>query len=378
MDSSQTPARPVCIVGAGFPLGILENWSPSTTNIVRRTVEEYGHQFPCLDALSRLTKQEQFSNNALCLDLLWTNLDRMARRLVTEAPRIAEAYQQDSMGFPEPIRRLAARLSRQDEFNFLWTLLGIELKRMITMQYSTPRNLRRDLDELWHFVRETRNVTWISLNYDLVLENLLEECRGSEGWVYGFSSVLGDQVCPREGCHIVSKPHGSVNIEFWTRWAHLLLHQVTFADRQNRLTPVDPKGLGDLNDGFPREEMRPCIIGYVPEIMKAEVNSPGQFGDFGHDFCKASLSYSALSLQIASSLYVLGYSMPPEDGWVWSRLRALRDKSVPVYVASAQDSRYRRSATDGWVRPCGSVPTRRTCRKLDTTVKGRSDLFGAS
>jgi hypothetical protein len=72
--------------------------------------------------------------------------------------------------------------------------------------------------------------------------------------------------------------------------------------------------------------------------MKDELNSPAMLPDAAHDLCKWNMSYAGLSLQKASALYILAYSMPDEDRWIRERLATLRKKDFPIYVASCKDS----------------------------------------
>jgi hypothetical protein len=61
--------------------------------------------------------------------------------------------------------------------------------------------------------------------------------------------------------------------------------------------------------------------------------------DSAHDLCKWNMSYAGLSFQKASALYILAYSMPEADRWIWERLRALPKKDFPIYVASKNDTK---------------------------------------
>jgi hypothetical protein len=115
---------------------------------------------------------------------------------------------------------------------------------------------------------------------------------------------------------------------------------VYFEDPNDYLKTCSEADLGcnNFRKGEAPRDYRPWLIGYVPDAMKDEINTPGGYADAAHDLCKGNVAFAALSLQKATSLYVLGYRMPPEDTWVWNRVVGVLDKSVPVYVASRGDT----------------------------------------
>lgn len=77
------------------------------------------------------------------------------------------------------------------------------------------------------------------------------------------------------------------------------------------------------------------MIGYLSDALKDEINTPGTVADPAHDFAKWNLMHAGLSLRRATSIFILGYSLPPADGWMWARLVGLPNKkAIPVYVAS--------------------------------------------
>ena len=74
-----TGENPVCLVGAGFQIAVLDNSMPSTRNIIKETVQkEEGKQFPILSALYESNISPDLSldyiwGNIWCLSLLLTN-----------------------------------------------------------------------------------------------------------------------------------------------------------------------------------------------------------------------------------------------------------------------------------------------------------------
>jgi hypothetical protein len=117
------------------------------------------------------------------------------------------------------------------------------------------------------------------------------------------------------------------------------LHQVYFVDSKDKLKTCDFAEVGCIKGNDPATEIRPWVIGYLPDEMKDELNSPAMLPDAAHDLCKWNMSHAGLSLQKASALYILAYSMPDADRWIWERLRALPKKDFPIYVASDSDTK---------------------------------------
>ena len=212
----------------------------------------------------------------------------------------------------------------------------------IKLKDSLPEGLAKFID-----ADAAKTVIWISLNYELSLENVLRKPPvGDEKWEYAFQGLIqkdGRQLL-NEVNHVIAKPHGSLNVWFTTVWESRVtfgkrdLHQLSFVNTTDRLKTCPFEEIGYKVGSDPPEERRPWVIGYLPDAMKYEITSPGFFADTAHDLCKWNVTYSALALQKASSLYILGYSMPDEDRWIWERLASLKNKDFPVYVASGNDS----------------------------------------
>jgi hypothetical protein len=323
---------------------------PNEKNIIEKTFSESGDEFPALNLLGpRLTKTD--------LNYVWTNIYRISEFWRFQTPDIIKTYKDAFTNKPmgylvESLRKQSESLpaSLQNPASLLWTILGVELKRMLAFQYDQTKLKLKDPPPcgLVNFLdaTKTRIVTWISLNYDLALESVLQKYGGPPNWVYGFEKLFEglSKESSNEVTHVIVKPHGSLNIWFTTVWESRVasgtrdLHQVSFVDTDDRLKTCPFDEVGGKVGSNSLEERRPWVIGYLPDEMKDELNSPALLPDPAHDLCKWNMSYAGLALQRASSLYVLGYSMPDEDRWIWERLAALRSKDFPVYVASGNDS----------------------------------------
>lgn len=344
--STEPGNNPVCLVGAGFQFAVLDRCLPKTETIISQTVRDLPSRFPALKLVRPLLMNVK-------LNYVWANLHRISEYGSLLTPKILTAYQTRFRG--SPMGYLVEHLKRQPASSsptwLLWILLGVELKKMLAFQYA-QKNIKRKHSVpsgLVKFLAETKKkrVTWISLNYDLCLETVLKEHLGDGKWRYGFENFLEgfDKVPSGVEGHVIVKPHGSLNIWFKTKWETRSgsgkrdLHELYFVDPKKLLKTCAWADVGCVNGNDPAEELRPWIIGYLPDAMKDEINSPGNFADTAHDLSKWNVTYAALALQKASSLCILAYSMPEEDHWIWERLRALPKKTFPIYVASAGDTK---------------------------------------
>jgi len=336
--------NPVCIVGAGFQLAVLDRKRPSTGDIISKTVDERPSEFPALNRLCPLLTNRN-------LNYVWTNIYTIGENWQRLTPDIVAAYKTN---FPNTrMGWLVGDIEQRNRNSYpglLSLILGVELKRMLAFQYDQAELCLTTAfpGDLKDFLSASKkHICWVSLNYDMCLEKALDTFVGKFEWRYGFQELFSgdDEKSSSNICHVVVKPHGSLNIWFKTVWNSRCrptepdLHELLFVDKSDRLKSCAFKEIGYVSSGKPCEEVRPWIIGYLPDFMKDELNSPGNFADSAHDLCKWNLTYGALALQKASSLYILAYSMPEEDRWIWERLRALPKKAFPVYVASAGDTK---------------------------------------
>jgi hypothetical protein len=328
-----TGERPLVIVGAGFPLAVLNDAPPSTSNILERTAED-SDKFPIIKCLIDGVLANSPNKD---LNYVWTNKVSLGQAVISQYQEIYNAY----LKFPSDscINNLVLyRLRKFPPQNFIITMLGIELKRAIAFYYKNSSikldNKSPDLREL--LFKKFTQMIWLSLNYDIVLESLIDKEAPNE-WEYCFGQFIRPPMKYRAK-HVVVKPHGSVNVWFNTVWnsdGNPNTHGFNFVDSCNLLKTCNPDEIGcDLPKGNRCEEHRPWLVGYLPDFMKSEINSPGGFADCAHDLCKLNLTYAALSLYHSTSVYILGYSMPTEDEWLWNRFKALPNKKFPVYIAS--------------------------------------------
>ncbi len=141
--------------------------------------------------------------------------------------------------------------------------------------------------------------------------------------------------------HLIIKPHGSLNIVFKTDNQNTpnKIHSIYFQDQNNYFATFDWMEIGyDVNNQNIITEKRPCLIGVLPDDMKDELNSPALFSDLAHDFCKWNMASTSFALEKASSIFILGYSMPLEDQWLWERFNNINKKDINIYVASRSKS----------------------------------------
>jgi hypothetical protein len=141
--------------------------------------------------------------------------------------------------------------------------------------------------------------------------------------------------------HILIKPHGSLNVVFETdnQNTYNKIHKIYYKDENNYFATFNWEDMGyDILQNKINEK-RPWMIGYLPDDLKDELNSKAYFSDLAHDLCKWNMAYSSFALVNATSLFVLGYSMPEEDEWIWTRVRNIENKEIKIYIASHNDSK---------------------------------------
>jgi len=310
-------------------------------------VKEHAAKFPILKCLvqnCRVQTKDSGLSVDMSLNSVWRRVGELALLLTPHFREIVNRYAQEPK--ESRIRNVVRRLLLAfGPTRFIGIMLGIELKRMVALQYEELKLHAKRLEDLPGLKAIIEDgsasmTTWVSLNYDTALEVLLQGPTGTRNWQYSFEgSFTGNAGAPRAR-HVLAKPHGSLNVWFDSVWRSPPWHRVYFADANNYLATCAEGQVGCdyFRKGEAPREYRPWLIGYLPDEMKEEINSPGYYADAAHDLCKANVAFAALSLQKASSLYVLGYSMPPEDTWVWSRVVGVCDKSLPVYVASASNT----------------------------------------
>jgi|GEM_PF-2963375 len=427
VDWNETDPRmkPVCIVGAGFQKAVLRPGLPSTDDIIKETVQNHEEQFPILSILINKKILPRFD-----LNYIWKNIEDLSSLLANDYSEIYSKYSKLNNKITEVIHKYK-------EYNespqiIIWVVLGLELKMMLAYQYGSSkikknRYFEDAICKLKKIPSKDAKFTWISLNYDIVLEQMLLKYFGKIK--YSFEYLLANNdFNVVDFKHLIVKPHGSLNIVFETYNQNSNgkeNHRLYFKDKTNYLETFDCKEMGydvnkclfswseiqkddnerfvkfltqyfcidwgkrakiekiddqtirvyiehhsislrlndeetkiilRINNGITDEltvkresgqlniyqniitEKRPWLIGYLPDYMKDELNSRACFSDLAHDLCKWNMASTSFALENASSIFILGYSMPSEDEWMWVRFKNIRKKDINIYVASRRSN----------------------------------------
>ncbi|OGH07496.1 MAG: hypothetical protein A2W22_01100 [Candidatus Levybacteria bacterium RBG_16_35_11] len=335
--------KPVCMVGAGFQKAVLheELKLPSTEDIIEKTVESQGEQFPILSILF-----DKKISPRCDLNYIWKNINRLSSLLANYYSKIELNYSLLNNKIIEVINYY--KKCNQPPHTIIWVVLGLELKKMLAYQYnSTKINGESSfkkcaIGNLKEIISKSEKITWISLNYDIVLEQMLvyaiynqKKFNHSFGEVkYSFEQLFGNLNIV-DFKHLIIKPHGSLNVVFKTenQNSNDKIHSLCFKEDDDYFATFDWNEFGyDKNNQ--NLEKRPWLIGYLPDEMKDELNSRACFSDLAHDLCKWNMASTSFALEYASSIFILGYSMPQEDEWIWARFRNIRKKNKNIFVAS--------------------------------------------
>ena len=385
----------VCIVGVGLGTALLGNEDKFKTDKMISEMLKY----PCIQKscpiLALLFPPQARLTFESRLNYVWTHLAAFGQVALTRYEEVLKAY----TDLPYPLRNLRDGIEflkpLYSPSHMIAVLLEWELKRLIATVYKNVRHngnfhtrVKRSIDSNEHenfkkFVNDLKDknkkVTWISLNYDTVLEEML----GALGieWQYCFQDLVA--TCDRSDArHVVVKPHGSLNVWFRSDWPgsttvigelhkreQVFSHRIGLACHLQRyghtffqgkldwFETCSPKRIGvkvkkNYEKDKPLErkserkscvyyEFRPWLVGYLPDEFQHELNTPGVFADPAHDLCKLNLGHAGLVLSRAKELYIFGYSMPVEDKFIWNRIKALAKetkKAMKAEVASGGDT----------------------------------------
>ena len=326
---------PLCIVGSGFSMANLKQNTtiPFTTNLIKATIEnnDIKNEFPVLSFAYSKFSGGMLEKSILNLNNFWKSIYDISSSLQLYIHEILEKF--ENVDNPR-IKSLSKR--RTNISSFISIMLGIELKKMLCYWYSKQK-IDSDIEiteGIKKFIKseEVQNIYWISLNYDTVLETILS--RNDEEWNYWFDEWIQEN--ENQKCkNILIKPHGSLNVWFESKWDMPVSHKLNFVKNNNKLETCEfnKVGLEEKNN----IEYRPWLIGYLPDYMKDEINSHSGFVDAAHDLCKANISYMSLKIKKATSIYILGYSLPNEDQWILKRMDELKP-DISIYVASKKDT----------------------------------------
>ena len=152
---------PVFLVGAGFSLAVLNPRLPSTADLISDTVARFGSKFPLI---SRLHSHPARLN--LSLDFVWTYINDICRQLIVDPVGLLREYG-ESHPTGHPMLRLA-----QEHVGNPAILLGVELKRMLALQYSQA-NLHVDLNSSPELTALMNRLDSVVSNLATVNENLV-------------------------------------------------------------------------------------------------------------------------------------------------------------------------------------------------------------
>lgn len=346
-DNINPGEKPVCIVGAGFQKAVLSKGLPSSKDIIKKTVESRGKQYPILFTLV----DKKIS--CICdLNYIWKSIKHLSSLLANYYSEIRSMYSNDTQlnKIYEVIKFY--EMQNQLSVNTIGVVLGLELKKMLADKYKSteikgePFFNESAITNLKKINSNSEKITWISLNYDIVLEQLLvyticnqkrfnQSCREV---IYSFDQLFGNFNIV-DFKHLIIKPHGSLNVVFRTDNQNFnKIHSLYFKDEDDYFATFDCKEIGYVYNQNKITEKRPWLIGYVPDEMKDELNSRACFSDLAHDLAKWNMSSTSFALENASSIFILGYSMPQEDEWMWARFRNIR-KDIDIFVASRNSSK---------------------------------------
>ncbi|MBN1762532.1 MAG: hypothetical protein JW878_05585 [Methanomicrobia archaeon] len=312
---------PVCLVGAGFQKAALKEPMPSTEDIIEETVNNNGELFPILSALCN-------GNIAIRLDLnyIWGNIAFLSKALMGYYQQIREDYLSLNNMITKVIEEYE-RYIKNDGLTILDSIavvLELELKNMIAYHYDFNKigDFKESVvDNMNSIISKGERFTWISLNYDIILEKLLvsEIYRENEFNLdvrqvkYSFDSLLTNKSSKTaDSEHLLIKPHGSLNVVFETDNQNTAkkIHKLYYTDENNYFDTFDWTDMGYNLQQNKINEKRPWMIGYLPDDLKAELNSKAYFSDLAHDLCKWNMAYSSFALEKATSLFILGTVCP--------------------------------------------------------------------
>lgn len=335
----------LCIIGAGFQIGVLKNALPSTTTILQEAANKYPNDYPIIN---EIISANYF--RGLTLNRLWSDIYKFASFVSYAYSRFFNHHMRIKSNMKEFFDALSK--GGRNPIDILWLGLGLELKKAVS-QFYHPTNKGNfnssKIDNIKTIINNFDKRVWVSLNYDLVLEEALAEIHSvslfngttdqvrylNEEFVNNSISIFNPKRLSKD---IIIKPHGSINLSFETNWTEPPTHALVFVDPDNYLTTFDHNKIGyEIRNGSAYES-RPCIIGYVPDDFKDEHNSKSYYSDIAHDFCKLQMTSITFAISQADCIFILGYSMPAEDEWLWKRMKDIQNKNKQIIICSHSDS----------------------------------------
>jgi len=136
--------NPVAIVGAGFTIATLSKSPPSTNDIIVRTIDSsHAELFPILQHLYHKVPKA-------CLELnkIWSHVDYYSEMLNIDRYEIYKKY----LNINKEIISNYFK-NRVNAENFIPTMLGLELKRMIALKMSS-KAMKDSKNDLSSHVRD--------------------------------------------------------------------------------------------------------------------------------------------------------------------------------------------------------------------------------
>jgi hypothetical protein len=340
------------IVGAGYPSGVLgENAPPSTTNILSEVRNKHSQNYPILNEI--ISKR---LNQNLNLNHLWSNTRQYAESFSYAFNNIVGQYKildDSKINKPTMLQFIKTRLNYGwSPIQILDAGIGLEIKKFISYLYKPNDDFKfkkNILEIINHEIPKCEKRYWLSLNYDLVLEQSLLEFRklkifnstSTEIRYLNEEIVNNDLNNPKHDSEdIIIKPHGSINLCFETNLSKDL-HDLKYLDPNNYLISFDHEDIGYFENEYGYIiEKRPPLVGYIPDYLKYEHNSLSLFSDISHDFLKAQLASVIFAMNEVDTIFIICYSMPKEDEWVWKRIEGIRKKDDKKIKICCKDSNF--------------------------------------
>lgn len=332
--------KTVIIIGAGFPLAL--NYSKTSTSNFLSNAKEITSSLYILQKILNLSP-------VLCrtpLNYFWEAIDcgfkntsppsRESREVLRylkcifkcilskyeEPIRDALEHKNKNKKLPQPYSNLINDIYKR-KFSFeeqTFIALGVELKIALLhllkgkIYKSVQKKFLSKKSEFPH-----DSTTFISLNYDLCLEEYLENWYYPR-WYY-----------PRKNCKFkakkalyeIIKPHGSLNIKFLTNYKNKE-NELVFNEQL-----INPEKVGLEND----EEMRPAVIGYISDSNKDELKDEK---DAAHKWLSDQKKFAEDKIKKANKIIIIGYSLPKEDEWIRDSIK--KSNFERYSVASGEDS----------------------------------------
>jgi hypothetical protein len=304
----------VVILGAGATVGsgyklCGETLPGDRCFFVNRLVQERLSKYPALNTmLSFFRKVHGDDLDRVGLEQVWTFLDFSSRPLyrpLTDLAKERKAWS-EAIRKPESTRdddHYWTRFYRRNriipvprDLN-LHLLVGWDLRRLVSEIYGAvdpPADLNvynlllRNYD-----IPPDDTTTFISLNYDLVLEDALT--RASRPWYYAHVSTTVDR--NQQGIQVI-KPHGSLN---WLFKGHDPFVSIT----TDYLGPVTHRSV--VEDQFEEALVIP------PTHLKQPLNNPETQAPETQELLSNLWKSIAKALKDASHVFIIGYSFPSTD-----------------------------------------------------------------